>query len=164
MAIAIYPGSFDPITNGHIDVIQRAANIFSQVIVAIVKNPSKTPLFSMDERMEMIDDVCALWPNVQVQCFSGLLVDFVRAQKASAIIRGLRAVSDFENEFQMSMMNKRLYSEADTVFLAAQSDYAFLSSSMVKEVASLGGDVRDYLPPVVYERLQKKLMLRSTGR
>ncbi|QGG48104.1 pantetheine-phosphate adenylyltransferase [Heliorestis convoluta] len=156
MAIAVYPGSFDPVTNGHMDIITRAAAIFEQVIVAVVVNPGKNPLFTMEERVKMIEKASIHLDNVQVQCFSGLLVDFVKREKAQVIVRGLRAISDFENEFQMALMNKNLYGDADTFFLASHTDYAFLSSSMVKEVASFGGDVQAYVPAAVWEQLRLK--------
>ncbi|ABZ84710.1 pantetheine-phosphate adenylyltransferase [Heliomicrobium modesticaldum Ice1] len=156
MTVAVYPGSFDPITKGHMDIVERAAQIFHEVIVAVVINPNKKPLFTMDERVEMIRMAVSHISNVRVESFSGLLVDFTRKQGARAIVRGLRAVSDFEVEFQMALMNKRLYPEVETVFMATHTDYAFLSSSMVKEVASFGGDVSDYLPPAVLARMAEK--------
>ncbi|MTV47656.1 pantetheine-phosphate adenylyltransferase [Heliobacillus mobilis] len=156
MAIAVYPGSFDPITKGHMDIVERAAQIFDELIVAVVHNPSKKPLFTMEERVEMIRVASQHLTNVTVKSFSGLLVDFAKKEKANAIVRGLRAVSDFEIEFQMALMNKTLYPQAETVFLTTTTDYAFISSSMVKEVASFGGDVREYLPPIVQERMAEK--------
>lgn len=156
MGIAVYPGSFDPVTNGHMDIVERAAQIFDQVIVAVVINPDKKPLFTMEERVEMIKQACAHLPNVRVGYFSGLLVDFVKQEKANAIIRGLRAVSDFEYEFQMALMNKKLNPDVETVFLTSQSEYAFLSSSLVKEVASFGGDVCHFLPRTVLSRMAEK--------
>ncbi|MBM7867031.1 pantetheine-phosphate adenylyltransferase [Heliobacterium gestii] len=156
MTVAVYPGSFDPITKGHLDIVERAAQIFNEVIVAVAINPNKKPLFTMDERVEMIRMASSHIPNVRVESFSGLLVDFTRKQGAQAIVRGLRAVSDFEVEFQMALMNKRLYPEAETVFMATHTDYAFLSSSMVKEVASFGGEVSDYLPPAVLKKMAEK--------
>ncbi|MBC9783348.1 pantetheine-phosphate adenylyltransferase [Heliobacterium chlorum] len=162
MAIAVYPGSFDPITKGHMDIVERAAQIFDELIVAVVHNPSKKPLFTMEERVEMIRVASQHLTNVTVKSFSGLLVDFAKKEKANAIVRGLRAVSDFEIEFQMALMNKTLYPQAETVFLATTTDYAFISSSMVKEVASFGGDVQEYLPPIVQERMAEKYGKKGT--
>ncbi|KAB2954454.1 pantetheine-phosphate adenylyltransferase [Heliorestis acidaminivorans] len=156
MRIAVYPGSFDPITNGHMDIITRASSVFDIVIVAVVKNPGKNPLFTMEERVKMIEKASVHLGNIKVKSFSGLLVDFVKIEKAQVIIRGLRAISDFENEFQMALMNKNLYRHAETFFLASHTDYAFLSSSMVKEVASFGGDVQAYVPSAVWEQLKIK--------
>ncbi|KUK30999.1 MAG: Phosphopantetheine adenylyltransferase [Thermoanaerobacterales bacterium 50_218] len=156
MRIAVYPGSFDPITYGHLDIIERAAQIFDRVIVAVCVNPDKRPLFSMEERMEMIAQECAHLPNVEVKCFRGLLSDFVRQQNASVIVRGLRAVSDFETEFQMALMNRKLNPHAETMFLVAHPKYSYLSSSIVKEIASLGGEVTDFVSEQVALRLKEK--------
>ncbi|MDD2420578.1 MAG: pantetheine-phosphate adenylyltransferase [Heliobacteriaceae bacterium] len=163
MGIAVYPGSFDPVTNGHMDIVERAAQIFDEVIVAVVINPDKRPLFTMDERLEMIKQSCTALPNVRVGCFSGLLVDFMRQEGAKVIIRGLRAVSDFENEFQMALMNKKLHPGIETVFFTSQTEYAFLSSSLVKEVASLGGDVYHFLPAAVLAQMQIKYGASGSG-
>lgn len=163
MTTAIYPGSFDPITMGHLDIIERSSQIFDQVIVAVCINPDKNPLFSMQERVELIRQACRHLPKVQVDCFAGLLIDFVNSQQANVIVRGLRAVSDFESEFQMSLMNKRLNQSVETVFLTSQTDYAFLSSSLVKEVASFGGNVEHFLPPVVAKALKDKYNRRKNG-
>lgn len=156
MKKAIYPGSFDPITFGHLDIIERAAQVFQEVIVAIAVNPGKNPLFSMEERLAMIEETCRDFPNVRTAHFNGLLTDFVRREQAQVIIRGLRAVTDFEIELQMALMNKRLYPEAETFFLVTRPQYSYLSSSIVKEIAGFGGDVSDFVPQVVARRLYKK--------
>ena len=149
----IYPGSFDPITNGHLDVIERAAKLFDRVIVAVAVNSSKVPLFSKDQRQEQITEAVAALGNVEVDAFDGLLVDFARDQKAQAIIRGLRAVSDFEFEFQLALMNRKLEPEIETIFMMPHETYTFLSSKLVKEVAQLGGDVSAFVPPHVERAL-----------
>lgn len=156
MNIAVYPGSFDPITYGHLDIIARASEIFDRVIVAVSINPGKNPLFSLEERAEMISRECANLKKVTVECFRGLLIEFVREKKASTIIRGLRAISDFEYEFQMALMNKKLYPEAETVFLVASPEFSYLSSSIVKEIASFGGDVSGLVSRHVAVKLQEK--------
>ncbi len=155
----IYPGSFDPITRGHIDIINRAQNLFPEIIVAVFNNPRKDPLFSMEEREALLQQATAGQAGVRVDSFSGLTVDYVREQGAIAILRGLRAVSDFEGEFQMSAMNKELNSEVETVFLMTSTRYAFLSSSVIKEVAQFGGDVSELVPPCVEEALKGKFKL-----
>ncbi len=149
----IYPGSFDPITNGHLDVIERAAKLFDRVIVAVAVNSSKAPLFSKDQRQEQIAEAVAALGNVEVDAFDGLLVDFARDQKAQAIIRGLRAVSDFEFEFQLALMNRKLEPDIETIFMMPRETYTFLSSKLVKEIAQLGGDVSAFVPPHVERAL-----------
>ncbi len=146
MTIAIYPGSFDPVTNGHLDIIQRAASIYDQVIVTVMSNSSKKPMFSLQKRVELIERITRDFSNVTVESYSGLLVDFAQKKKAKVIIKGLRAVSDFEYEFQMALMNRKLNSEIETMFLMTQSQYSYLSSSVVKEVASLGGCIKELVP------------------
>jgi pantetheine-phosphate adenylyltransferase len=153
---AIYPGSFDPITNGHLDLIQRGLKIFDEIIVAIAVNPVKQPLFSIEERMDLLRDVLKDQPRVRIDHFTGLLVDFVRQQNTNVILRGLRAVSDFDYEFQLALMNRRLAPEIETVFLMTSLKWVFLSSSILKEAVSLGGVVEDIVPPVVFHRLREK--------
>jgi pantetheine-phosphate adenylyltransferase len=156
----VCPGSFDPVTNGHLDIISRMTGLFDEVIVAVGKNAGKNGLFSYPERMEMIREVTAHLPNVKVECFEGLLVDFCRERGAKAIVKGLRAVGDFDYELQMSQMNHRL-AGIDTLFVAADPLYSFLSSSLIKEVCSLGGDVSGLLPDPVLERLTTRLRERA---
>lgn len=155
--VAICPGSFDPITYGHVDVIQRAAQLFGRVVVAIARDASKEHMFSLEERMEMARLACQELPNVEVDSFSGLVVEYARQRGAVALVKGLRAISDFELEVQMALMNRKLADDLHTVFLVTHSDYAFLSSSLVKEVCRLGGDIEDLVPPVVAERLRARL-------
>jgi len=152
MRKAIYPGTFDPITYGHLDIIQRAVRLFDHVIVAVADNPRKNTLFSTQERMEMVEAVCDI-ENVTVDHFKGLLVNYAESQNAIALIRGLRAVSDFEYEFQMALVNRQLSEELSTVFLMPHERYTHLNSTIVREVASLGGDVSPYVPPPVDKRL-----------
>ena len=149
----IYPGSFDPITNGHLDVIERAAKLFDRVIVAVAVNSSKDPLFTKDQRQEQITEAVAALSNVEVSAFDGLLVDFARDQKSQAIIRGLRAVSDFEFEFQLALMNRKLEPNIETIFMMPRETYTFLSSKLVKEIAQLGGNVSAFVPPHVERAL-----------
>ena len=149
----IYPGSFDPITNGHLDVIERAAKLFDRVIVAVAVNSSKDPLFTKDQRQEQITEAVAALGNVEVSAFDGLLVDFARDQKSQAIIRGLRAVSDFEFEFQLALMNRKLEPNIETIFMMPRETYTFLSSKLVKEIAHLGGNVSAFVPPHVERAL-----------
>ena len=144
--IAIYPGSFDPITNGHLDLIQRGLKIFDEIIVAIAVNPVKQPLFSIEERVDLIREVLKDQPRVRIDHFTGLLVDFVRQQNTNVILRGLRAVSDFDYEFQLALMNRRLAPEIETVFLMTSLKWVFLSSTILKEAVSLGGVVEDIVP------------------
>jgi pantetheine-phosphate adenylyltransferase len=159
MKIAIYPGTFDPITFGHLDVIERAREIFDRVIVTVAHNSSKAPLFTDEERVDMVTEVVAKYHNVAVESFSGLLVDFAKEKKATSIIRGLRAVSDFEYEFQMALTNRKLNSRISTVFLMPHEQYTYLNSSIVREIAMLGGDISGFVPAVVRRRLQKKISL-----
>ncbi|MCX7888049.1 MAG: pantetheine-phosphate adenylyltransferase [Verrucomicrobiae bacterium] len=155
--IAVYPGTFDPITNGHVDVVRRAARIFSQVIVAVAHNVDKTPLFTAAERVALARASLRGFPNVLVEEFVGLLADYARQRRAHVVIRGLRAVSDFEFELQMASINRRLNPALETIFLMPQDEYMFISSRTVKEIAALGGSVRGFVPPVVERALRKKL-------
>jgi pantetheine-phosphate adenylyltransferase len=156
-SIAIYPGTFDPITNGHVDVIHRATEIFPRVVVLVAKNPSKQPLFNAEERADMIRKTFARDRRVEVDTFDGLLVDYVSQRKAKAIIRGLRAVSDFEYEFQMALTNRKLAPSIDTIFLVPDEKYTYLNSTIVREVARLGGDISKFVPPLVRTRLTARL-------
>ena len=153
---AVYPGSFDPVTYGHLDVIQRAASRFDSVIVAVLRNVTKAPVFDIDERVKLLGDVTADLPNIEIAPFEGLLVDFCRSRGVRLIVKGLRAVSDFEYELQMAQMNSRL-GDVETVFLTTSPVYSFLSSSLVKEVARFGGDVSDFVPPIVADHLARRL-------
>lgn len=154
---AVCPGSFDPITVGHLDIIRRASQMFQKVIVVVMTNTSKTPSFSVEERMEMIRKTAADIPNVEVDAYGGLLADYTRKRGAKAIIKGLRAMSDFEYEFQMALTNKKLNPEAETVFLTTSSEYMYLSSSMVKLIGSMGGDIREFVPAVIHEDIKRRL-------
>ena len=154
---AIYPGTFDPITNGHLDLIERGSKIFDNLIVAVLRNVEKDPLFSVDERVEMLRETTRHCPNVSVDAFGGLLVDFAVRCHARVILRGIRAVSDYENELQMALMNRKLDSNIETVFMMSAAAYTYLSSRLVKEVCQLGGDVKGLVPPVVEERLRAKV-------
>jgi pantetheine-phosphate adenylyltransferase len=154
--IAIYPGSFDPLTNGHVDIIERGSRIFDQIIVAILGNVEKTPLFSEAERSGILQHVFKGRANVQVETFSGLLVDYAQLKKASVIVRGLRAVSDFEYEFQMALMNRHLAPGIETVFMMPAEQYTYISSRLIKEVFTLGGEITGLVPPIVEEKLRAK--------
>ena len=156
MSTALCPGSFDPPTNGHIDVIERAAKHFDGILVAVIGNPAKEPLFGLEERTTMLRDALTHVENVSIESFDGLLVDFARAQGIKVIIKGLRAVSDFEYELQMAQMNQTLYPDLDTIFMSAQPAWAFLSSSLVKEVARYGGDVESLVPAGVAKALRER--------
>ena len=154
---AIYPGTFDPPTNGHVDLIQRGAKLFGHLTVAILINPVKDPLFTVEERVEMLTEVTSSLGNVSVATFDGLMVEFARQQGASAVLRGIRAISDYEYEFQMALMNRRLAPEIETVFLQPAGRYSFISSRMLKEVFSFGGDVSGLVPPNVLKRLRGRI-------
>jgi len=153
---AVYPGSFDPLTNGHVDIIQRGLRLFDRIVVAILVNVEKAPLFSMQERVEIVREVFRKEPNVEVDTFEGLLVDYARRRQADVIVRGLRAVSDFETEFQMALMNRRLSSAIETVFMMPAEQYTYISSRLIKEVFSLGGRVIGLVPDIVEARLRDK--------
>lgn len=154
---ALYPGTFDPPTNGHVDLIQRGAKIFDHLTVAILINPVKNPLFSVEERVEMLRESTSSMGNVSVGTFNGLMVEFARQEGATAVLRGIRAISDYEYEFQMALMNRRLAPEIETVFLQPAGRYSFVSSRMLKEVFSVGGDVTGLIPPNVLKRLRARL-------
>jgi pantetheine-phosphate adenylyltransferase len=156
MRRAIYPGSFDPITNGHLDVIERASKLFDEVIVAVADNVEKQPLFTLEERLALLRTTIGAHAAVRIGQFDGLLVDFAVAEKATAVIRGLRAVSDFEFEFQMALMNRKLQGTVETIFLMPKEDYTYLSSRLVKEIARLGGDVSKFVPGEVAVALRRK--------
>ena len=155
--LAVYPGSFDPLTNGHVDIILRGARLFDRIVVAILVNAEKAPLFSMQERVEIAREVFKDHRNVEVDTFGGLLVDYVEARKAQVIVRGLRAVSDFEFEFQMALMNRRLNSKIETVFMMPAEQYTYISSRLIKEVFALGGGVHGLVPDLVEQRLRQKV-------
>jgi pantetheine-phosphate adenylyltransferase len=154
--VAIYPGSFDPLTNGHVDIIQRGARLFDRIVVAILRNAEKRPLFTVEERLALIRETFASDPRVEVDSFEGLLVDYASARQACAIVRGLRAVSDFEYEMQMALMNRHLQSAVETVFMMPAEQYSYVSSRLVKEVAALGGSVTGLVPPSVEARLNAR--------
>jgi len=157
MLKAVYPGTFDPITRGHEDLVRRAARLFGEVVVAVADSRTKQPFFSLDERVEMAASVLADCPNVRVTGFSGLLIHFLQQQDAYIILRGLRAVSDFEYEFQLAGMNRNLYPNVETIFLTPSEQYMFISASMVREIALLGGDVSQFVQPAVCARLDRKI-------
>ena len=159
--LAIYPGSFDPITKGHLDLIERGARIFDQLVVAVLINLEKEPLFSVDERVDMLREVTKDKKNVSVETFSGLLVDYAKRKKAVAVMRGIRAFSDYEYEFQMALMNHKLSPTLETVFLMPGESYTYISSRLVREIFRHGGSVKDLVPPVVEERLRKKALARK---
>lgn len=156
MKVAVYPGSFDPVTNGHLDVIERAAKLFDKVIVAVIRNPEKTPSFSLEDRLQMLKKTAVRFRNVSIDSFDGLLVDYARRKKAKAIVRGLRAVSDFDYEFQMALTNRKMAPGIETIFLMTDYRYSYLSSSFVKQIASRGGDVSGLVPGPVAKLLKRK--------
>lgn len=156
MKIAIYPGTFDPITNGHLDILERALKLFDKVIITVAKNPTKQPLFDQEERRSMIRSAVKRYKNVEVDMFDGLLVEYARKKKATSLVRGLRAISDFEYELQMALMNRKLDSTLETVFLMPNEKYTYLNSSIIREIARLGGDVHDFVPEAVLKALTEK--------
>ncbi|AKU10510.1 phosphopantetheine adenylyltransferase [Azoarcus sp. CIB] len=158
--VAIYPGTFDPFTRGHEDLVRRASLLFNKVVVAVAESRGKGPIFTLDERVQIARDVVAPFGNVDVVGFDGLLMDFLRAQNARLILRGLRAVSDFEYEFQMAGMNRKLFPDVETVFLTPAEEYMFISATMVREIARLGGDVSKFVQPAVYQRLLQKVSVK----
>lgn len=157
MRVAICPGSFDPVTNGHLDVIRRAAKLFDKVIVVVMTNTSKAPVFTKQERVDFIRRCTMDIPNVEVEHFGGLLADYVQQKNAAAIVKGLRALSDFEYEFQMALTNRKLYPDAETVFFTTNAEYMYLSSSLVRQVAGLGGDITDFVPACILPDIIKKI-------
>jgi pantetheine-phosphate adenylyltransferase len=159
--VAIYPGSFDPLTSGHVDIIERGAKIFDSIVVAILVNVEKTPLFSENERIAIINDVFKAHKNVQADTFSGLLVDYAQRKNASVLVRGLRAVSDFEYEFQMALMNRHLAPGLETVFMMPDEKYTYISSRLIKEVFTLGGEISGLVPPIVEDKLRAKQKLKK---
>ena len=156
--IAIYPGSFDPVTNGHLDLIERGAKLFDRLIVSVLRNAEKEPLFGVNERVEMLLEATAKWPNVEADVFEGLLVDYARRKEAQVVLRGIRAVSDYEYELQMALMNRKLEPNLETVFMMPAETYSYISSRLVKEVFRLGGDISNLVPPNVLERLRAKAL------
>jgi pantetheine-phosphate adenylyltransferase len=162
--IAIYPGSFDPVTNGHLDLIERGSRLFGTLVVAVLENETKQPLFSVAERLEMLREVVGKMDNVEVDCFDGLLVNYAAGRGARAILRGIRAISDYEYELQMALTNRRLDAKIETVFLMAGEAHSFVSSRLVKEVARLGGDVSGFVPEMVAGRLRKRLQQEQGGK
>jgi pantetheine-phosphate adenylyltransferase len=160
---AIYPGSFDPLTNGHLAIIQRGLKLFDRLVVAVANNPQKSPLFTLEERKALIQQAVGNDPRVEIDSFDGLLVDYVRRKGISTVLRGLRAVSDFEYEFQLANMNRKLFPELESVFVMTGEDYFFVTARLVREVAQYGGDVTGLVPPVVAEGLRRKLSGRSRG-
>ena len=156
MSVAVYPGSFDPITNGHIDVIRRGSKVFDRLIVAVADNPAKQSLFTKDERVDMIKEATKSFRNAGVDSFDGLVVDYVRRKKASVILRGIRTISDFEYEYQMALTNRTFAPDIETVFVMTHEEYSFVSSRLIKEAVSMGGDVSSFVPKEVEARLKKK--------
>lgn len=161
MTLAVYPGTFDPMTLGHLDVIRRASKLFDRVVVAVADSRAKKPFFTLDERVEMAREIVSIYPNVEIMGFSGLLADFLRSVEADVILRGLRAVSDFEFEFQMAGMNRKLHPAVETLFVTPSDQYMFISSTIIREIASLGGDVSPFVPPLVSERIQARVAERK---
>lgn len=161
MTLAVYPGTFDPMTLGHLDVIRRASKLFDRVVVAVADSRAKKPFFTLDERVAMAREIVSIYPNVEIMGFSGLLADFLRSVEADVILRGLRAVSDFEFEFQMAGMNRKLHPAVETLFVTPSDQYMFISSTIIREIASLGGDVSPFVPPLVSERIQARVAERK---
>jgi pantetheine-phosphate adenylyltransferase len=163
-SIAIYPGSFDPVTNGHLDLIERGEKMFDLLIVAVLQNADKSPLFSVNERVEMLREVTKQWTDVEVDVFDGLLVDYARKRNAGVILRGIRAVSDYEYELQMALMNRKLEGRLETVFMLPGLSYSYLSSKLVREIAQLGAPLKGLVPPIVEERLKAKVPVAAKQR
>ncbi|WP_300261530.1 pantetheine-phosphate adenylyltransferase [Clostridium sp.] len=164
MRVGVYPGSFDPITKGHLDLIERASSKFDKVIVAVLININKKGMFSIEERVNLIEKCVAKYNNVEVKSFNGLLIDFVRKEKADVIIKGLRSVTDFEYEFQMALMNRELANEVETVFMVTSPNYSYISSSAIKQVASFNGEIKNFVPKEIVEDLEERIIsLRGKG-
>ena len=157
MRVCIYPGSFDPITNGHLDIIERASKIFDKLIVSVVENPSKQPVFTLQERVELIKECVKDYKNIAVDSFKGLLTDYVKEKGASTIVKGLRIVADFEYEFQMALLNKSISPEIETIFMMTNSKYSYISSTMIKEIARLGANLDEFVPKIIKEKILHKL-------
>jgi pantetheine-phosphate adenylyltransferase len=156
-SVAIYPGSFDPVTNGHLDLIERGVKMFDRLIVAVLRNADKAPLFSIEERVAMLREVTSQWPSVEVDVFEGLLVDYARRREAGVLLRGIRAISDYEYELQMALMNRKLEPRLETVFMMPALSYSYLSARLVREIAQLGGPLKGLVPPQVEARLRAKV-------
>ncbi len=161
MKICVYPGSFDPITNGHLDIIDRASKVFDKLIVAVLVNPGKNPVFTLEERVQLIKDSIGDAPNIEVDSFSGLLIDYMINKNSKIIIKGLRVVTDFEYEFQMALLNKNLNPDIETVFMMTNSKYSYLSSSMIKEIASLGANIDEFVPDIIKNKILDKFNVRK---
>lgn len=153
---AVYPGSYDPVTNGHVDIIERGLKLFDRIVVAILKNPSKNSLFSIDERMDLLKNTFGDRKEIEIDCFEGLLVNYLKKKNINTVVRGLRAISDFEMEFQMALMNRRIEPECETIFLVPSVQYSFVSSRLVKEIYLLGGEIKNMIPPAVDQKLKEK--------
>lgn len=163
MKIAIYPGSFDPVTNGHKDIIDRASRVFDKVIVSVLENPRKEPLFSIAERVEMLRMIVTSYPNVEVDSFEGLLIDYAKQKNSSIVVKGLRAMSDFEFEFQMALINRKLDSRLETMFMMTNNRFSYISSSIIKEIGIYGGDISELVPCEVYNIIMRKIREVANG-
>ncbi len=162
--VAIYPGTFDPLTNGHLSIIKRALKIFDKLVVAILINPNKTPLFTLEERIAMLKEIFKDEPNIEIDSFNGLLIDYAVKKNANIVVRGLRALSDFEYEFQMALMNRKLNRDIQSVFLMTDYKWFYISSTIIKEAARYGGEIKGLVPPIVYEKLRQKFGFSINGK
>jgi pantetheine-phosphate adenylyltransferase len=162
--IAVYPGSYDPLTNGHVDIIKRGLKIFDKIVVAILKNPSKTYLFSLEERIQILEQVFKTNGRIEIDCFEGLLVEYLKQKNINTVVRGLRAISDFEIEFQMALMNRQINDNIDTIFVVPSVNYSFVSSRLVKEIYLLGGEIKSMVPPIVDKKLKGKFAHPDSNR